>query len=45
MIQSFENIHDVCVIVAHPDDPEFFCGGTIALLRIRIVRQSFTEPY
>jgi LmbE family N-acetylglucosaminyl deacetylase len=24
------NLNNILVIVAHPDDPEFFCGGTIA---------------
>ena len=31
MIQSFENIHDVCVIVAHPDDETLWAGGMILM--------------
>lgn len=28
--ERWENKQNILVILAHPDDPEFFCGGTIA---------------
>ena len=28
----WEEPQNILVILAHPDDPEFFCGGTLALL-------------
>jgi len=31
MNQGFENIHTVCVIVAHPDDETLWAGGTILM--------------
>lgn len=30
MLNQWEQPQNILVILAHPDDPEFFCGGTIA---------------
>ena len=37
----WETSKDILVILAHPDDPEFFCGGTIA----KWVRQGHKVSY
>ncbi len=30
MWQGWDSPQNILVILAHPDDPEFFCGATIA---------------
>ena len=30
IIEGWENLKEILIILAHPDDPEFFLGGTIA---------------
>ena len=37
-LESWDTPQRILVILAHPDDPEFFCGATLASLDTRRAR-------